>query len=155
MSSLSDADKASLTADFQSVGIDQWGRALQIYQEARHTVVVSNVNYTPLNAYNQNSTQITNTPTVSTVTGRILWDKQQEWDYVRPYTSRGTDEAQLKVKDQVTRACRVKVDPSGYNLLLNAKLLMIDGVQMIPQSQPRPHGLFWPTHYTFYFVRQM
>ncbi len=155
MSLLSDADKAALTADFQSMAVDQWVRPLQIWQEAQQTVVVSNVNYTPLNAYNQNATQITNTPVVSTVSGRILWDKQQEWDYIKPYNGQGVDEAQLKVKDQVTRACRLKVDVSGYNLLLDAKLVQIDGVQMVPQSQPRPHGLFYPTHYTFYYVRNM
>ncbi len=155
MASLTDAEKAALTADFQSAGIDQWIRPLQIWQEAQQTVVVSNVNYTPLNAYNQNSTQITNTPVVSNVSGRILWDKQQEWAYMKPFNGVGVDQAQLKVKDQVTRSCRLKIDPSGYNLLLNAKLVLIDGVQMVPESQPRPHGLFWPTHYTFYYVRQM
>ncbi len=155
MSVLSDAEKASLVADFQTFGIDQWLRPLQIWQEAQQTVVVSNINFTPFNAYNQNSTQIVNAPVMSTVSGQILWDKPQEWDFVRPYTSRGTDEAQIKVKDQTTRACRLKIDPSGYNLLLNAKLVQIDGVQLVPQSQPRPHGLFWPTHYTFYYVRQM
>lgn len=154
MSYLTDAEKAALTTDFNAA-VDSWARPLQVYQEAQQTVIVSDVNFTPLNAYNQNSTNITNTPVVSTISGRILWDKNQEWDYVKPYPGRGNDEAQIKVKDQVTRACRLKVDASGYALLVNEKLVTIDGFQMVPQSQPRPHGLFSPNYWTFYFVRNM
>ncbi len=154
MSYLTDAEKASLTADF-AAAVDTWMRPLTIWQEPQKMVVISDVNYNPIEAYNQNNTEITNIPVFYSVSGRILWDKQQEWKYALPYTSRGKDEGQLKAKDQTTRACRLKVDQSGYNLLLTAKKVEIDGVLMDPESQPRPHGLFYPTFYTLYFVRSM
>lgn len=154
MSYLTDAEKASLTSDF-AAAVDTWMRPLMIWQEPQKTVVISDPNYNPIEAYNQNSTKITNTPVVYSVSGRILWDKQQEWKYVTPYPGHGTNEGQIKAKDQTSRACRLKVDQSGYNLLLTAKKVEIDGVMMDPESQPRPHGLFFPTFYTLYFVRSM
>jgi hypothetical protein len=153
MSLLTDAEKTSLIADF-GLAVNTWERTLVIYQEAQKTVVVSDPNWNPIEAWNQNNSDITNTPVYSTVSGRIMWDKQQEWKYMKPYAGQG-GEAQIKVKDQTSRACRLKVDSSGYNLLLTAKKVEIDGVLMDPESQPRPHGLFTPNYWTFYFVRSM
>ncbi len=154
MQFISETDKALMTADFDGA-VASWLRPLTIWQEPQKVVVVSDVNYNPIEAYNQNNTEITNVPVFSSVSGRILWNDQQDWKYVKPYQGRGANEGQLKVKDQTTQSCRLKVDPSGYNLLLGAKKVQIDGVLMDPESQPRPHGLFWPTYYTFYFVRSM
>ncbi len=153
MSSLiPDAEKTAMVADFQSA-VNTWLRPLQVYQEAQTLVVNSDPNWNPLEAWNQNAPTFQVTPVVSTVSGRILWNNQQDYEYATPYVGRGLNQGQIKVKDQTDQACRLKVDPSGYNLLLNAKQVQIDGVLMYPQSQPRPHGLFWPTYYTFYFVR--
>lgn len=154
MSLLTDAEKASLQTDFQEA-VSTFFRPLVIYQEAEKTVIVSDPNWNPIEAWNQNNTNIQNTPVFSTVSGRILWDKQQEWKYLKPYAGQGTDQAQIKVKDQVTRSCRIKVDQSGYNLLATAKKVEVDGVMLDPESQPRPHGLFAPDFWTFYFVRSM
>lgn len=151
MSLLTDAEKSSLTTDFQSA-VSTFFRPLIIYQEAQTTVVVSDPNWNPIEAWNQNNTNIVNTPVYSTVSGRILWDKQQEWKFMKPYQG---EQAQLKVKDQTSRACRIKVDQSGYNLLLTAKKVEVDGVMLDQESQPRPHGLFAPDFWTFYFVRSM
>ena len=154
MSLLTDAEKAALTADFNSA-ITTWDRTLVVYQEAQKTVIISDANFNPLEQWNQNNTNITNTPVYSTISGRILWDKSQEWKYLTPYRGQGSQEAQIKAKDQTSRACRIKVDLSGYNLLVSAKKVEVDGVLLDPESQPRPHGLFSPDHWTFYFVRSM
>lgn len=154
MSLLTDAEKAYIAADFQSA-VSTFFRPLVIYQEAEKTVIVSDPKWNPIDAWNQNDTSVQNTPVLSTVSGRIFWDKQQEWKYLKPYAGQGTDQAQIKVKDQVTRSCRVKVDQSGYNLLVTAKKVEVDGVMLDPESQPRPHGLFAPDFWTFYFVRSM
>lgn len=151
MSYLSDADKSSISADFQAA-VSTWFRPLVIYQEAQKTVVVSDPNWNPIEAWNQNNTSVVNTPVFSTVSGRILWDKQQEWKYMKPYEGQ---QAQLKVKDATSRSCRIKVDQSGYNLLATAKKVEVDGVLLDPESQPRPHGVFAPDFWTFYFVRSM
>lgn len=151
MSYLSDADKSSISADFQAA-VSTWFRPLVIYQEAQKTVVVSDPNWNPIEAWNQNNTNVVNTPVFSTVSGRILWDKQQEWKYMKPYEGQ---QAQLKVKDATSRSCRIKVDQSGYSLLVTAKKVEVDGVLLDPESQPRPHGVFAPDFWTFYFVRSM
>lgn len=149
-----DAEKAGLVNDFQSV-VATFLRPLTVYQEATKTVIVSNPNYNPYQSYNQNNTQVLNTPNSTVISGRILYDKNQEWSFVKPFMGRGADEGQLKVKDQVTRSCRLKVDYSGYMLLQNAKKVEIDGYLFDPESIPRPHGLFTPDYYTFYYVRSL
>jgi hypothetical protein len=150
MSSLiSDSEKALLLTDFQQV-VDTFLRPLVVYQEAQRTVIVSNPDYNPFSDWNQNNTDIQNTPVYTTISGRILWDKQQEWKYVRP-----PDSPQIKTKDATNRSVRLKVDPSGYNLLKDAKKVEIDGVLLDIESQARPHGLFDTNYYTFYFVRSM
>lgn len=151
MSLLSDAEKASLSADFNQA-VQTFVRPLIVYQEAQRTVIITNPNFNPIEAWNQNNTEIQNTPVYSTISGRILWDKQQEWKYIRPP---GGDSAQIKAKDATNRAVRIKVDASGYNLLKDAKKVEVDGVLLDPDSQPRPHGLFDTNYYTFYYVRSM
>lgn len=154
MSLLTDAEKAALVSDF-GMAVDTWNRPLVVYQESQKTVIISDPSWNPIEAWGQNSSEVLNTPVYSTVSGRILWDKAQEWKYLKPYAGQGSDQAQIKVKDQTSRACRLKVDQSGYNLLVTAKKVEIDGVLMDPESQPRPHGLFSPNFWTFYFVRSM
>ena len=125
-----------------------------VYQEAQQVVVITEPNYNPIDGYNQNNQNVTNLANFSIISGRILYDKQQEWSFVRPYVGRGPNEGQLKIKDQTTRSVRIKVDPSGYALLSTAKKVQIDGYMFDVESMPRPHGLFGPSNfYTFYFVR--
>lgn len=150
----SDAEKAALVNDFQSV-VQTFLRPLTIYQEATKTVIVSNPNYNPYQSYNQNNTQVLNTPNPIVISGRILYDKNQEWSFVKPFAGRGAGEGSLKVKDQTTRSVRVKVDYSGYMLLKDAKQYEIDGYLFANESIARPHGLFTPDSYTFYFVRSL
>ncbi len=143
-----------LVADFQGV-VDTFLRPLIVYQEATHTVVISDPNYNPLTSYNQNNTNITNTPNFSTISGRILYDKQQEWAFVKPYAGQGGSNGQIKAKDQTTQSVRLKVDYSGYALLNTSKKTEIDGNLFDLESVARPHGLFATDYYTFYFVRSL
>lgn len=149
MSLLTDAEKASLSAVLQS-GVQTWFRPLTVYQEAQRTVVVSDPNFNPIEAWNQNATNIENTPVYTTISGAILWSKNQDWRYITPG---GVHPSQLKIKDATNQACRLKVDASGYALLSTAKQVTIDGVQMDLDTQPRPHGLFGVDRYTFHFIR--
>lgn len=153
MSSLiSDSDKLAYAAAFQ-LNVDTWIRTLIVYQEPLKTVIISDPNYNPYESYNQNNTNILNTPVFSTISGRIMYDKDQELAYARPYAGRGVDEGQIKLKNQSVRSVRVKVDISGFNLLQNAKKVEIDGQLFDFASLPRPHGLFTPTYFTFYYNR--
>lgn len=143
-----------MNAGLQGV-VDATVRALYVYQEATMTVIVSDPNWNPINGYNQNNTNITNVANYALISGRVLYDKQQEWAFFRPYVGRGPNEGQLKLKDQTTRSVRIKVDPTGYALLQNAKKVQVDGELFDLESIARPHGLFLPNFYTFYFVRSL
>lgn len=149
MSLISDADKAALSAVLHS-GVQTWFRPLTVWQEAQTTVIVSDPNWNPYTAYGQNQLDVQNTPVTSIVSGAILWSKDQEWRFVSPG---GVHPSQLKVKDATKQACRLKVDDSGRALLSTAKKVRIDGVEMVPDTEPRPHGLFGVDRYTLYFVR--
>lgn len=151
---LTDAEKAALATDFNDVA-DTFLRAFTVYQEPQKTVIVTDPNWNPYQSFNQNATGIRNTPIPNVISGRILYDKSQEWSFVRPFAGRGVDEGQLKVKDQVTRSVRIKVDASGAALLTTSKQVEIDGNRFTLESVPRPHGLFSPNYYTLYFVRSM
>ena len=148
MSLISDADKAMFGAALHS-GVTTFFRPLTVYQEAQRTVVVSDPNFNPIDAgWNQHSVSIENTPVFTTISGAIQWSRSQDLDFIRPEHA-----AQLKAKEQTNRACRLKVDASGYALLKTAKRVEIDGILLTPDTNPRPHGLFGVDRYTFYFVK--
>lgn len=146
---LTAAEKAALVADLNQV-VETFLQPLTVYQEGSRTVVNSNPNFNPIEDWQQNNTTVTSTPVFSTISGRILWDRQQEWKF-----SRTPIEAQFKAKDATRQAVRLKVDASGNALLKTAKEVQIDGVLLYPDSQPRPHGLFGTDYYTHYFSRAM
>lgn len=149
---LSEAEKLAYAAAFQQ-NVDTWMRTLTVYQEPQKTIIVSNPDYNPYESYNQNSTDILNTPLPTTISGRILYDKSQEWKYVNPAAGGSANEGQIKLKNQATRSVRIKTDISGFNLLQTAKKVEIDGQLFDLESMARPHGLFTPTYFTFYFTR--
>lgn len=151
---LSSSEKAEMVSDFNKV-VDVFVRPIYVYQEATMTVVITDPNYNPIDGYNQNNVNVTNVANYSLISGRVLYDKQQEWAFVRPYVGRGPNEGQLKIKDQTTRSVRIKVDVTGYALLNTAKKVQVDGELFDLESIARPHGLFMPNYYTFYFVRSL
>lgn len=152
---LSDTEKAALVSDFKNV-VDTFLRALTVYEEPEKTIVVSDPNYNPYEAFNQNNLNITNTPRPVTVYGRILYDKNQEWSFMRPQGGNTVGEPAIKVKDTSNvRACRIKVDAAGHAILQRAKKYEIDGILFDRESEPRPHGLFGVDHYTYYFKRSL
>jgi hypothetical protein len=147
MSLLTDLEKATLTADLDQVAAT-FMRPLTVYQEGARTVVVSDPGWNPIEDYQQNNTDIRSTPVFSTISGRIQWDRLQEYKFVG-----GPIEAQFKAKDAYARSVRVKVDASGHALLSTAKEVQIDGILLYPDSAPRPHGLFGTGYFTHYFAR--
>jgi hypothetical protein len=151
---LSPSDQEDIINGLQGV-IDTFLRPIYVYQEPEQLVVITSQNYNPIDGYNQNNLGVQNLANFSIISGRVLYDKQQEWAYVRPYVGRGPNEGQIKIKDQTTRSVRIKVDVSGYALFSTAKQIKLDGFAFNIESQPRPHGLFTPTSWTFYLVRSM
>lgn len=142
-----------MVAGFQNA-IDTSVRSFTIWQEATRTLINTSATFNPL-LYTANNTGILNTPNFNTISGRVLYDKQQEYAFARPYVGRGPNEGQVKIKDQTTRSVRIKVDATGYALMNTCKEVDIDGFAFVLESVPRPHGLFVPNQYTFYFVRKL
>lgn len=154
MSLLTDAEKASLQADFRAANFDTFMRPLIVWQEAAQTIITEDPNFNPYSAYNQNVTNVQNTPVSVTISGLILWSKQQDWKFMKPGGGLSAqDYAGIHAKDQTSQACRLKTDASGYAVLIGAKQVMIDGQALVPESNPRPGGLFSPDRWTFYYVR--
>jgi hypothetical protein len=153
MSFLTDSQKAAVFAEFNTA-MSTFLRPLIVYQEPQKTVIISDPNYNPLEgSYNQNDADVQNIPIYTTISGRITYDKDQEWSYLKPYP--GNENGQLKVKDQTARSVRVKVDYSGYSLLSTCKKMELDGYLFDLVSQPRPHGPFGTGYWTFYFNRSL
>lgn len=146
---------ADMVSGFQNA-IDTFAiQPITIWQEATRTLIAIDPNWNPFSQYNQNQTGVVqNTPVSNVISGRVLYDKQQEYAFVRPYVGRGPNEGQVKIKDQVTRSVRIKTDASGCALLETTKEVDIDGSAFFLESVARPHGLFLPNQYTFYFVRK-
>lgn len=146
---------ADMVAGFDNLVATFAIQPIYVYQEAQQTVVITDPNYNPLDGYNQNNLNVVNLANYSVISGRVLYDKQQEWGFVRPYVGRGPNEGQLKLKDQTTRSLRIKVDATGYVLLNTTKKVQCDGLAFDLESVARPHGLFLHNYWTFYFVRSM
>jgi hypothetical protein len=149
---LSDAEWAAIAADLKSVA-DTFARPLKVYKEATHTVIVSDPNYNPFAPSNPGSADIQVTPNETVINGRITYDKLQDQAFVTPHGQSAAQGAQIKVKDQTSRAVRVKVDEAGYLVLKDAKRVDIDGELFFPASNPRKHGVPGAWYYTFYFTR--
>jgi hypothetical protein len=154
MSLLSDSEKASIFADFNTA-MNTFLRPLTVYQSPQTTVIITDPNFNPLDGnYNENSEQIENVPIYTTINGRILYDKNQEWTDISPNGS--AKDGQLKISDQLSvRAVRIKVDYSGYSLLSTTKKIELDGFLFNLESEPRPHGPFGTGYWTFYFSRSL
>ena len=148
MSLLTDQEKAQLQLELQS-GVATFFRALTVYQEANRTVIVTDPNYNPYTSTNnQNSLDVQFTPVATIISGAVLWDKVQEWPFLTPGVG-----AEIKIKDQTKQAVRIKTDASGWALLSTSKQVEVDGTLLSRTTNPRPHGLFTPDRYTFYFTR--
>jgi len=148
---------ADMVSGFQNA-IDTFAiQPITIWQAPQQTYIATDPNWNPFSQPQQNVTgDVQVTQIMNLISGRVLYDKQQEWGFVRPYVGRGPNEGQLKIKDQTTRSVRIKVDATGYALLSKApKEVDIDGFAFFLESVARPHGLFLPNQYTFYFTRKL
>lgn len=151
MGLFTEQEKAGLDALFGEA-MSTFLMPLTVYQEAQKTIIASDPNWNPLTAYNQNVTSpVEYTPVSTTISGRILWDKKQDWAFITPGGPH--QGAAMKLRDQTNQAVRLKVDFSGHSLLKTAKKVEIDGVMLDRITEPRPHGLFGTGYWTYFYER--
>tara|TARA_Y100000310_G_C20474238_1_gene711592 strand:+ start:305 stop:766 length:462 start_codon:yes stop_codon:yes gene_type:complete len=142
---LNDSEKADFQKAFDSLH-DTFARDIHIFKEAKKVVIATNENYNPI--YNQNSSSIktiTNQVQSGSFKARIKYDTNMEEGFM---ASDDVD-SQLKVK-MPQGMVRIKLEKTGYEYIKEAKRVELDGRRFSIESDPRPHGLFSPTYYTFF-----
>ena len=148
MGLLSDAEKASLSADYNLVA-ETFLTPLVIYKEAQVIVLSTNPNYNRFGSLSQSDTDLpVNNPLRFIVSGRVEYGSSQKY----PFLKVGSEDNQLNLRES-DGLVRVKVDLSGYALLKDAKQIEIDNFIFTVASTPRPHGLFNTKYYTFRYQK--
>lgn len=147
---LSTAQQAQFKAGISSV-FWSFARPFSVYITAKTAVISTSPLYSPFGFHDQNTAISAVNPAVTpqayTVTGCILYGRDQPWPYVTP--DGGTDAQQLKLRDSDGKV-RIKVEASGYALLKQAETVVLDGFTFVMESTPRPHGIVGsPDRWTF------
>jgi hypothetical protein len=127
---------------------DTFARDIYIYKEAKSTVISTSPNYNAI--YQQNTAQsqtIKRQVQSGKFSARITYDTDRNQENV---TSPEID-SQLKIK-MPDGYVRIKVDKNGYEYIKQSKRVEFDGRKFTIESDVRPHGLFEPTHYTFFLL---
>lgn len=150
---LSDAEKAALEAEMVNVA-DTWERDILVFVSPEKLIVSSNPNF---NRFQQNSQNLQNqnpgnVPQSYIIKARVLYNKEQMYPYMNPYVGGSNDEAQLKQRVEEGKV-RIKVGPSGYAIMGDAKKIEFDGLAFDCDTVVRPHGLFNSQYYTYNLKR--
>lgn len=143
---ISAAEAASYQVALNDV-FDTFARPFLLYLEAQTAVISTSMTYSRFGQHDQNAAinadNVAVTPQVYTVTGCILYNKNQPWMDISP-----GDDGQLKLKES-DGIVRIKVEEQGYQLLKDAKVVSLDGFNFQLNSNARPHGLLGnPTRWT-------
>jgi hypothetical protein len=150
---LSDAEKQSLSLELENLA-QTFERDIVVYKDPEKIIISTDINYNRFQANDMNieGQNPTNSPQRFVIKARIWYEKQQAAPYLNPYVGGNLDEAQLKIKNTEGKV-RIKVNPEGYSVLADAKLVEFDGFMFGVESLERPHGLFNVQYYTFWLKR--
>jgi len=144
---ISAAQKAAFQSAFNDLH-DTFARTIYIYKEAQSTVISTNPKYNSIYQQNQSRSQVVSRKVVSSsFQARITYDT----DRSQSNLTSPEVESQLKLK-LPDGFVRIKVAKDGYEYLKDAKRVEFDGRKFTIESDVRPHGLFQPTHFTFFLL---
>ena len=144
---ISAAQKAAFQSAFNDLH-DTFARTIYIYKEAQSTVISTNPKYNSIYQQNQSRSQVVSRKVVSSsFQARITYDT----DRSQSNLTSPEVESQLKLK-LPDGFVRIKVAKDGYEYLKDAKRVEFDGRKFTKESDVRPHGLFQPTHFTFFLL---
>lgn len=129
---------------------DTFKRAFTLYIEGQVAFVSSNPNYSRFGQHDQNVFNPAVNPQATTVYGTILYANGQPWEYIEPASRANYQQDKIRNSKGVVR---IKVDGSGYALMVNCKRVNLDGFDFTMVSNARPHGVFLPARYTFNLVK--
>ena len=126
---------------------DTYKRALTVYIEASIASISTNPNYSRFGQHDQQVFNPAVNPQATVISGCLLYGNQQPWEYVEPNTRTAYQQDKLR---ESFGTLRLKVDATGYALLMNMKLINVDGFNFKPITNARPHSLIGsPSRYTF------
>jgi len=122
---------------------DTFKRPIMAYVEAQAITLSSSMTYSRFGQHDQNVLNPPVTPQGTQIYACIRYGNGQAYDFMAP----GSD-VQLKLRES-EGLVRIKVDATGYEIMKNAKTVVLDGFTFTIDSTPRPHGLVTPHRWTF------
>lgn len=135
-----------------------FARPFQVYVEAQTVFISTSLStpYSPFAFTSQNTPTSAANPPVQpqyqTIVGCILYGKDQPWPYISP--DGGSDAQQLKLRNSDGKV-RIKVETDGYNIMKDAKTVILDNFVFNLTSTVRPHCIVGqPDRWTFHLERQ-
>tara|TARA_R100000152_G_C6700377_1_gene130035 strand:+ start:253 stop:711 length:459 start_codon:yes stop_codon:yes gene_type:complete len=144
---LSSAQKTALQSAFNDLH-DTFARDIFIYKEAQSTIISTNPSYNPI--YQENNAQ---SKTVKRKVISASFKARITYDTDRSQSNLTSPEVESQLKLKLPDGyVRIKVAKDGYDYLKDAKRVEFDGRKFSIESDVRPHGLFEPTHYTFFLL---
>ncbi len=143
---LSDSEKNQYDDALASV-FWTFSRPFQLFINAQVATISTSFTYSPFDDHSQNAAITANNtqvvPQLYTVTGCILYDNKQPWEYSDPSS----------VADKIRESqgvVRIKVEATGNALLRQCKMVNLDGFDFTLNSNARPHGLVGsPSRWTY------
>ncbi len=146
MNLVNDTQKAEYDGALFSV-FETFARPFEIFIQAQTAVISTSPSYSRFGDHSQNAAVTADnpavTPQVFTVSGCILYGNKQPWEYIEP------NDVQNKIRESAG-IVRIKVYPTGYQLMKQCKMVNLDGFDFTLNSNARPHGLVGnPNRYTF------
>lgn len=119
-----------------------FARPFSLYIQAQTAYISTSPQFSRFGFHDQNvpvsATNPPLTPQVYTVTGCILYGKNQPWDFTA--FDGGSNSQQLKLRDSEGKV-RIKVEATGHALMQQVKTVVLDGWTFNLSSTPRPHGI--------------
>lgn len=138
-------EENSLNNEFNNLHAT-FGRPVAIFKTAQETVIQTSASNSMFQGSPENDV-VQNVIQSGVFLARILYGKKQDRN---PYGGFPTQQPTVEVEEGEVR---MKLDPTGAAFLAGAERVTVDGNILRVVTSPRPHGLFNPNFYTFFFKK--
>ena len=148
MSILNAQDKADLQSAFDEAIVETWERDIVVYKDAEKTIINTSPGDNPLFPESPHNASVETAVNKETIKARVKWGRRHTLEEMSEGGALGTTKAILQ-EGQV----QIKVRKEHDSLFEGIKLAVVDGIEVIPDTPKRPHGLFDHVYSTFLFSR--
>lgn len=152
MDFFSPSQKAALSSQFDNLH-QTFGREIFVFKESEVTRIITDENkFMAMYGNDQPSVNVTYTPVSGSFLARIFYLKEQDLEkFVNDGRTVG-DSTQPRV-DLSLGVARIRVSKDGELFLKDSERVILDDNNFEKFKDGRPHGLFNPNYYDFYFRR--